>query len=74
MDCYEVYIIVLNFPFDSGSRPHLKEVYQLQDENKYTSFDPPTYSILENKKDTDKPSEELLNKKEYIDYCESVLG
>ena len=43
-------------------------------ETKYTVFAPPTYSDLENKKDDDKASPELLNDKDYIAYCESILG
>ena len=46
----------------------------MEDETKYTCFDPPTYSVLDNEKDTDKPSEELLNDPRYIAYCKSVLG
>ena len=51
----------------------IKREYQFE-ETKYTSFDPPTYSVLDNEKDTDKASDEVLNNQAYIAYCESVLG
>ena len=51
-----------------------KEIYQSQDDTKYTSFDPPTYSVLDNEKDTDKPSKELRKNPVYKAYGKSVLG
>lgn len=51
-----------------------KKIYQSQDDTKYTSFDPPTYSVLNNEKDTDKPSDELRNDPAYRAYGKSVLG
>ena len=50
-----------------------KMAYQLRNETKYTSFNPPTYSVLDDKRDTDRASEELLNNKDYKSYCDSIL-
>lgn len=44
------------------------------DETRYTCFDPPTYSILDNGNDTDKVSDELRNDPAYKAYGKSVLG
>lgn len=43
-------------------------------ETRFTCFDPPTYSVLDNPRDDDKPSPELLANPAYINYCRGVLG